>query len=1479
MTTSNKYQQKDLIYSILTKWGLKKFDCKVSFFVEEPLNDLFFVICSILSTKNEPYNKRSLGALLGFSVLEYTNLHGVHVYYDKAEENLFLELLKKVEDEKLIIVEDDNVVLTNLGKISLKENKHYRFFHGQQFIYEHLKLNATDELALQMFPFYDDMGIYSNLIAGGQFWPNDDEIESIIYCEKTQLINRIDKQSKEIANIYTASRGEFFDIVNTQVIINLYNSESGYIPVLMKSADVVAEEITSIINNGLNDLRRENLILECLFKKIWDDPNSILNYNSLNPYLDLVDFEALSNDRRTDWLDHDLFSIIIERANQNCWKNITLNCDVSTLCDFIDQIKDYIDWSIFSQRVGNQFLIDSFLLYPWDLEVISNDYGRSVEVIEQLLALNKETDEEWDWIVLEKRLSKEFVLRHLELIDIELSNFTIDSEEIRQAILTYPQKKWNWSLIEKDFQLEFIYNNIATIGEYLTGDILFDRVFITPKWAHRFAQNQSFVSFIDNAISHNRVVSSLLLNEKNYKWYDDVINLLYSKGLICWESTPYMRGFECNPFLIWNKSFFKKYSKYISTEQGFDHVSNRIEDLSILKSNPTFSWNWEKISSNPFLSDDKELYLLYGDKLNWSVVFETVNDISFIESIEDIDCKIGNDKDAWSTFSRLSSLDFIKSHYRFDWDWKILTQRMFKNLKLDRLGNGFFIDKWDWDFLSSNLPDEYIISHLDQFSSHWNWKIIFDRILNDENRLDESYLDAIKLTLSSISDSEQRSIAWTALTSEYTFKELKELIPKTLYTNNYEWDISYFTALDDFRLFIDLPACYKFVDWDVLSSSSSLERDIVYNKKRNIQYKVWQKNLIELFDNRYYKWNFKLLSNIQYLRDQEWFISKYRNKVDWTTISSLSKVFCESDKERLNDIIEKFSSYIDFHVLSTRSDIDIQQIIKTHPNQDYNYNYLVEAGLLVPTIKKIYDTPKYDWDLYLVTSQPAFRPSAKFLKDQIQNNEKLNWGVLSKFDDSEIWSDEFLLTAIATRQEITNEIDWFSLSSRSYFPLNQELLLTLPIQKLNWKNLSQSSLKHSDLILKLLDQIVDFVDWHQVTLNPNLNVGDLAILDKYKSYLDWHVVCQRNDFIISNQIVERFADYLDWDIVSSSLSIDFSAEFVDKYEEKWNWNILVRNKAFNNKVDITKLNNHIGFNIVTFIRQFPKRPIAYHFTHLSNAVKIIKTMKLQCRNYAEGEFSNSAGSNVTITNKAHRFARFYFRPQSPTQFYNEFLGMDADNGKYYYDRALGLGLPKCPLPIFFVFDVEELLTRMPSLCFYSNGNMQKASTKYFRVIEDPSHIKAKAIYGDIKNCFHERQQEFLVDGELDFSQLSKVQIVCYNEKHRKLLVDMIGESKWIDNITIDPNLYVDKNKQLVFIEHQDSIEITTSLKEDFKFRVSYYGSQLPSIMNPENIVLHKSNNIIVKKRLEILKNVPFEVYFEVLKPRMESWLVYSNTVN
>ena len=159
----------EYVYSSLHKWGLKRYSCRVQYYTEEPLSDLDFVICSLLATTEEgAYVKRSLGIVLVFSMAD----NQPKAYYDKSEVKLYEDILAIVEKNHLIRVNEDFVELTNLGRLSLANNTSYRFFSGRQYLYEHLTFSYPYPDALQMFPFYKDMGIYTELQRGAQYSPD-----------------------------------------------------------------------------------------------------------------------------------------------------------------------------------------------------------------------------------------------------------------------------------------------------------------------------------------------------------------------------------------------------------------------------------------------------------------------------------------------------------------------------------------------------------------------------------------------------------------------------------------------------------------------------------------------------------------------------------------------------------------------------------------------------------------------------------------------------------------------------------------------------------------------------------------------------------------------------------------------------------------------------------------------------------------------------------------------------------------------------------------------------------------------------------------------------------------------------------------------------------------------------------------------------------------------------------------------------------
>lgn len=1466
----DKINSAKYIYSSNTKWGLNKYVCDIEYYTEEPLDDLYYVICSILDSEDGGYyDKYILGIMLGFSMKDKISNGKHEVYYDVAEVHIFDDILKKVESEHLIKTDERYVYLTELGRISVQEKKHYQFFIGTQDLYEHSSLKSSKPTNLLLFPFYVDMGISTNIRIKKQIWPDDDIIKDIIYYKTDHLKARLALHSEKPFNIYKAELEPYYDLEIIKVPVKLYQYNEEYIPAIMHG-DSLADKATELVCEDLNSLKRENIVLECLFQKLWDDKSAILDYIALEPYVELVDYEELTKDARTVWSDNQLFDLIVKYATPTCWRNVSRYCNIDILHKYIDKYKDYLDWPILTERIDDGFLLDNFHEYPWDLEILSEDVNRKISVIEKLITLQKDTEEDWNWYELEHRLTRDFVLSHLDIVKIDLSSYTIDTDEIRQAILRFIDKRWNWSIIETQFDLQFIYDNINELSHHLCFTQLFDRVFTDSNWAIKFTTNNQFRSVVAKASKDGGMLSSAIFNDKDYIWSDTIIDLFLENKLLSWGTTPYMVGFECNPHIVWTEVLFKKYCHNITSQEGYAYVSSQIKDIDIIIDSPEFEWNWDVISSNKSLLSDIRLYSLYGTRLNWNNVIENLADTSFLQSIHNINSLIGGDFQAWSSFSTKADIDYVIKTYResqYPWDWTVLTKRMFQQLKLENLGNKLFVNQWDWAYLSGHVGADFLITNLEKYNQYWDWGVALPRIFIIENKFNYTFLNRLARIITNISLPEKRKDAWTALTSQYAFRSLKKLIKDTIGNPDYCWDIDYFCQHNEFNIFSDLEICRNLVNWDILSSSPAVDNSFKFNRKLGIKVFAWHEEVRNVLTDDRNHWDFMSLSHFESLRDEKWFISQFKDYIDWEFISASSKIFCENDKQLLNDIIDAYKSYIDFKALSRRNDVDIRQILKINQRGNYDFNDLAKRHIINIDLQLVEKMPNYPWDWQMVSSSPSFNPTSEFLLSHIKYD--LNWEALSSQDNDKAWSDEHLILVVASNATICKQIDWYSLSSKNYFPLTYSILHTVPANKLNWKRLSGRK-----AIGPFVTDFTDFIDWSVLSDNRNVITLDLDCLEKYKDYLDWNVICRKNDFVFTNEILEKFSKYIDWDLASESLSIQFSNNLVDKYKDKWNWPVLVKNKAFNNKVELSEMPYVKQLNIVDFIKKFPRAPKAYHFTHMENAVKIIQSMKLQSRNYADGNFSNSAGTNVNRTEKAHGFARFYFMPKSPTQFYNEFLGKDIDDK--YYQRALNLGLPKCPLPVFFLFDIQELLSVMPDLCYYSNGNMQKDSSKCFKVIENPNRIKAKEIYVDCYDTKDERQQEFLVEGELDFSKLKDVRICCCDNNQADMLKQELKGTKWEDVVSVDNTLYEHENKELFYMQKPDTIKISTNYRCPYEFRISYSGSQVPGIVNTNNVIRQRGNNIYVSDSVEIKKDTQYEIYFEVNRPRSGSWLIYKN---
>ena len=148
-----------------------------------------------------------------------------------------------------------------------------------------------------------------------------------------------------------------------------------------------------------------------------------------------------------------------------------------------------------------------------------------------------------------------------------------------------------------------------------------------------------------------------------------------------------------------------------------------------------------------------------------------------------------------------------------------------------------------------------------------------------------------------------------------------------------------------------------------------------------------------------------------------------------------------------------------------------------------------------------------------------------------------------------------------------------------------------------------------------------------------------------------------------------FEDKIDWKRISQSSTIAFTQSLIDRFKGRWDWVALAENPAFRTSGVDKSYKSEL--NLMEFYNTLKstgyRRPFIYHFTHMFNAIEVIRSRKILSRNRATelGLLKyDAAGSVVHRSAKAHPYARFYFRTGTQTQFYNECLGKQKGS-KYY----------------------------------------------------------------------------------------------------------------------------------------------------------------------------------------------------------------------
>ncbi len=183
---------------------------------------------------------------------------------------------------------------------------------------------------------------------------------------------------------------------------------------------------------------------------------------------------------------------------------------------------------------------------------------------------------------------------------------------------------------------------------------------------------------------------------------------------------------------------------------------------------------------------------------------------------------------------------------------------------------------------------------------------------------------------------------------------------------------------------------------------------------------------------------------------------------------------------------------------------------------------------------------------------------------------------------------------------------------------------------------------------------------------------------------------------------------------------------------------------------------------------------AFHFTDIKNVVKILDCGYLYSRinsqknNLMQNDNASRQVIDMTSSNVLN-YVRFYFRPLTPTQYYNE--GYKHPSLRYENDINANV-----PVPVFLIFDLQTLLQDEKTI--FSEKSQAGYNTSDLRSgISEFSKLNFAKIYeiGRMNNPPEDtkyRQAEILYPEKYPI-ELSLKYVVCRNEVERRTLLKLL----------------------------------------------------------------------------------------------------------
>ena len=140
------------------------------------------------------------------------------------------------------------------------------------------------------------------------------------------------------------------------------------------------------------------------------------------------------------------------------------------------------------------------------------------------------------------------------------------------------------------------------------------------------------------------------------------------------------------------------------------------------------------------------------------------------------------------------------------------------------------------------------------------------------------------------------------------------------------------------------------------------------------------------------------------------------------------------------------------------------------------------------------------------------------------------------------------------------------------------------------------------------------------------------------------------------------------------------------------------------------------------------------------------------------------------------------------------------------------------------------------------------------------------------------QQEFLVMGEFDFSDIKSLQIICYDNSYAELLKQIFADDPISNRITTYGNVFERENRSITMFSDEETTCFSTDFRDEYYFSIK--GENLDKVqfdLSECEVVYDKKDELRVKGRIAWSKtDIKFDIIFVDPKARTKEWLVYQN---